>query len=165
VLHGVHHSVQPSATLTAAADYTLSLQKPGWQADLGELVARMQIRGQRLAEVRLDPPDLGPIRIHLSHGADHTQVVLQAQHPDTRLLLQMTADRLRDNLAESGHAQVQVQVQVGPDSGSGAFSRSDRDTASGFGTPGRAHHGSETFDDAPMEITHLRLSGRLDLFA
>ncbi|WP_213662302.1 flagellar hook-length control protein FliK [Stutzerimonas stutzeri] len=65
------------------------------------------------ATIRLDPPELGALEIHLSHESGRLNVQLTAAHADVARLLQQTSDRLRQELV--GQNFVQVNVQVGAD--------------------------------------------------
>ncbi|CAM5252401.1 hypothetical protein SSTU70S_04299 [Stutzerimonas stutzeri] len=65
------------------------------------------------ATIRLDPPELGALDIHLSHESGRLHVQLTAAHADVARLLQQTSDRLRQELV--GQNFVQVNVQVGAD--------------------------------------------------
>ncbi|MCF6752667.1 flagellar hook-length control protein FliK [Pseudomonas stutzeri] len=65
------------------------------------------------ATIRLDPPELGALEIHLSHESGRLNVQLSAAHADVARLLQQTSDRLRQELV--GQNFVQVNVQVGAD--------------------------------------------------
>lgn len=72
---------------------------------------------QQSATIRLDPPELGSLEIHLSHDAGRLTVQLSAANADVARLLQQTSDRLRQELVAQHF--VQVNVQVGADGQSG----------------------------------------------
>ncbi|MCQ4327253.1 flagellar hook-length control protein FliK [Stutzerimonas stutzeri] len=72
---------------------------------------------QQSASIRLDPPELGSLEIHLSHESGRLTVQLSAAHADVARLLQQTSDRLRQELV--GQHFVQVNVQVAADGQSG----------------------------------------------
>ena len=53
---------------------------------------------QQSASIRLDPPELGSLEIHLSHESGRLTVQLSAANADVARLLQQTSDRLRQEL-------------------------------------------------------------------
>ena len=86
------------------------LSSPGWSDALGRRVLVMADTRLRVAEVRLDPPELGPIEIRLSIRDDKAQVAFQAQHALTRDALESAMPRLREMLAEQGLVLSQATV-------------------------------------------------------
>lgn len=62
------------------------------------------------ATIRLDPPELGAMEIHISHESGRLNIQLSAAHADVSRLLQQTSDRLRQELVGQNFVQVNVQV-------------------------------------------------------
>lgn len=62
------------------------------------------------AELRLHPPELGPVRVHLRLEQGEVGVQFAAAHPATREALEAALPRLRELFQEQGLALVQVQV-------------------------------------------------------
>lgn len=79
---------------------------------------------QQSASIRLDPPELGSLEIHLSHESGRLTVQLSAANADVARLLQQTSDRLRQELVAQQF--VQVNVQVGADGRSGRQGQSQQ---------------------------------------
>ncbi len=102
----------PGAVPTAVLNLPQPLQQPGWDNALGERVVWMV--GQRLqsAEIRLNPPQLGPIevRVNLNHDQSQAQVSFTAQHAVVREALDAAVPRLRELFAEQGLSLGQVDV-------------------------------------------------------
>ncbi|RMH97188.1 flagellar hook-length control protein FliK [Pseudomonas songnenensis] len=118
---------RPAGGVTQGAERLLRLQGP--EAKWGEQMLhalrehveiQLQQR-QQSASIRLDPPELGSLEIHLSHESGRLSVQLSAANADVARLLQQTSDRLRQELVAQHF--VQVNVQVGADGQSG---RQDR---------------------------------------
>lgn len=113
----------PASSVAPGAERLLKLQAP--EAKWGEQMlhalrehveVQLQQR-QQSASIRLDPPELGSLEIHLSHESGRLTVQLSAAHADVARLLQQTSDRLRQELV--GQHFVQVNVQVAADGQSG----------------------------------------------
>jgi hypothetical protein len=77
---------------------------------LSERVNWMINQKQNTATIRLDPPFLGKLDVHIKFADDATTVVFQTQHAQTRDLIESASVRLRDFLQESGYQNVNVDV-------------------------------------------------------
>ncbi|MCW3150574.1 flagellar hook-length control protein FliK [Stutzerimonas stutzeri] len=110
---------RPAPSALHGSERLLKLQTP--QARWGEQMLQalrdnveLQLQQKiQSATIRLDPPELGALEIHLSHESGRLHVQLTAAHADVARLLQQTSDRLRQELV--GQNFVQVNVQVGAD--------------------------------------------------
>ncbi len=121
---------RPASSVAPAAERLLKLQAP--EAKWGEQMlhalrehveVQLQQR-QQSASIRLDPPELGSLEIHLSHESGRLTVQLSAANADVARLLQQTSDRLRQELVAQQF--VQVNVQVGADGRSGRQGQSQQ---------------------------------------
>ncbi|MDH3389948.1 MAG: flagellar hook-length control protein FliK [Gammaproteobacteria bacterium] len=81
-----------------------------WGNGLGERVNWMINQKQNSATIRLDPPTLGKLDVHVRVADDATTITIQTQHAQTRDLIETAALRLRDYLQESGYQNVNVDV-------------------------------------------------------
>jgi hypothetical protein len=77
---------------------------------LSERVNWMINQKQNTATIRLDPPLLGKLDVHIKFADDATTVVFHTQHAQTRDLIESASVRLRDFLQESGYQNVNVDV-------------------------------------------------------
>lgn len=84
--------------------------QPGWDQALSERV--LWVAGQKLqsAEIKLNPPQLGPIEVRVQMHQDQAQVSFTAQHAVVREALEASMPRLRDMLNASGFNLVDVNV-------------------------------------------------------
>lgn len=121
---------RPASSVALGAERLLKLQAP--EAKWGEQMlhalrehveVQLQQR-QQSASIRLDPPELGSLEIHLSHESGRLTVQLSAANADVARLLQQTSDRLRQELVAQQF--VQVNVQVGADGRSGRHGQSQQ---------------------------------------
>lgn len=151
----------------------LSAPAPVHQAELGagpqdaafagELAAQVDVMVQgdlQQAELRLNPVDLGPIRIELRLTGNTADVLFSAAHDTTREGIARSMDQLREMLASQGLNLGQAEVgarQAGQDrQDSDAQARSSRRVAgTGGGTA------------APVAVAPRprALRGMLDLYA
>jgi hypothetical protein len=76
--------------------------KPGWNEALGERVTWMAGNKVQNAELRLNPAELGPVRVHISIDDGNATVNFTAQHPLTRDAIEQALPRLREMLADQG---------------------------------------------------------------
>ena len=69
--------------------------EPGWDAELGSRVRWLADRGNSLAELRLNPPELGSLTIRVSNDGERTSVTFFAQNPLARELLEAALPKLQ----------------------------------------------------------------------
>lgn len=76
-----------------------------WSRDLGDTVRWMAGAKQSVAELRLNPPELGPLQIVLTLGGDdqrQASVAFVSAHGEVRQAIEAALPQLRDMLAGSG---------------------------------------------------------------
>lgn len=73
-----------------------------WGNALQDRVLWMTTRNIQNAEIRLNPAELGPIRVQVSVQDDAAQLTFTAQHAQTRDALEIALPRLREMLSENG---------------------------------------------------------------
>lgn len=100
-------------TQTAAASVSLPQQpfslaqqqllSPNWGRAMGERAIMMAQHGPRVAQIQLDPPELGAmqIRIHMQ-GGDQVSVSFTSANPMVREALEQQMPRLREMFADQG---------------------------------------------------------------
>jgi flagellar hook-length control protein FliK len=95
---------------------------------MGNRMQMMVSQRMKEVEVKLDPVELGPVRIHLKMDEENkAHVTLSAQHGLTRDMLENALPRLRDMLAQQG-------VDIGSatvDSGAGQQASDQQQQSSG----------------------------------
>jgi flagellar hook-length control protein FliK len=102
----------PAPALTVAAVATASpplrlqidaaVGTAAWNTDLGQQVTWMVREKIQVAELHLNPPDLGPLDIKLTVGEHETTAVFTSPHGAVREAIESALPRLREVLAESG---------------------------------------------------------------
>ncbi|SFC17492.1 hook-length control protein FliK [Marinospirillum celere] len=107
-------TAQPTAARMAASMPTMpSMAQATAQANaeaLSNRITMMQGRGMQVAEMRLDPPDLGNLRIQIRMQGDQASVILQSPNAQARDLLENALPRLREMLEEQGLSLVDASV-------------------------------------------------------
>ncbi len=78
------------------------LQQPGWDRAFGNGIRWLVDQKVQVAEIRLNPPNLGPIEVRLKVEGDRTHVNIVAPHATTREAVEAALPRLREMFAESG---------------------------------------------------------------
>jgi flagellar hook-length control protein FliK len=83
------------------------------QVDQVVKAARIAVsRGSSLVQLRLDPPELGHLRIEIKQTSSGLQLQLQATTVKAQQLLEQTSTHLRSALESQGFQTVQVEVQL-----------------------------------------------------
>uniref|UniRef100_UPI00261EC44E flagellar hook-length control protein FliK n=1 Tax=uncultured Paenalcaligenes sp. TaxID=1588925 RepID=UPI00261EC44E len=100
----------PAAPL--AASHSLQITTPvqqtaQWGADFSRVMVQLgqqgaQNPGLQTAEIRLDPPELGPLRIVLSVTESVANAMIFAAHAQTRLTVEQALPQLQQQLAQAG---------------------------------------------------------------
>jgi flagellar hook-length control protein FliK len=159
-------SQSASSSLGIRSAISLPVQIPvgqtGWDSAVGDKIQWMVSRQVQSAEIKLTPPNLGPMEIKLSIQNDQTSVQFVASHAATREALEAAIPRLREmfgeiqlNLANVDVSQQQANgSQAGNDSGSGSTEGYDD-----------ANGGSETGRSSAESLATQQGSGLLDTYA
>jgi flagellar hook-length control protein FliK len=98
----------PPATVDAIAT---PVGAPGWGAEVAQKVAQVIFLRSETAEIRLNPPQLGPVDVRISFATDQPSVLITAPDPTTRSALEQALPHLRDLLAQQGITLGQASVQ------------------------------------------------------
>ena len=91
---------------------------------------------QQVAELTLNPPDLGPLQVVLSIANDEATATFVAQHADVRQALESALPRLKEMMAESG---ITLNSATVSQEGAGQQNGFDRQDRSGGQRGGRTH--------------------------
>lgn len=75
---------------------------PGWDEALGQKVVWLVSQQQQVAELHLNPPDLGPLEIVLTVSNDQASALFVSSHASVREAIETALPRLREMMAENG---------------------------------------------------------------
>ena len=103
-LHNQPAASAPSAAAQAAVQTQLAtpLDHPAWGSELGQKLVWMVADKLHVAEMHINPPQLGPVDIKLTVDGNETTAVFTSPHSEVRQVLESSLPKLREVLAESG---------------------------------------------------------------
>lgn len=114
-LSDLHASVRHPAA--AGADAAMALRQPGplpalsvaprvgaaeWGGAVGEKMVWMANQNHQVAELHLNPPNLGPLEVRLTISNDQASALFVSQHSAVRDAIETALPRLREMLADNG---------------------------------------------------------------
>ncbi|MEJ2621425.1 MAG: flagellar hook-length control protein FliK [Candidatus Thiodiazotropha sp.] len=154
----------PSA-LGSRASIVLPLNTPvgqaGWDQAVGERIQWMVNQNVQQAEIKLTPPNLGPLEIKISMHNDQTNVTFIAAQAPTREALESSIPRLREMFGEINLNLANVDVgqqQAGEPGRDGATDRYNSGTVS-------VHEASQSWSAGSASSRILSGDGLLDTYA
>lgn len=86
----------------SAMQIAVPVASPGWGEALADKVMWMSSQGSQVAELRLDPPHLGPLEVRITVTNDQATAVFVSHHSAVREAIETAMPRLREMLADSG---------------------------------------------------------------
>jgi flagellar hook-length control protein FliK len=105
-------STTPSSLSAAGTTPFLPITLHGnkWQNDLTQQITWLRNASIDMAEIELDPKELGPLTIKIAANGSETQVSIQASHSQTRDLFDANQERLRELLQQQGLSLAKFDV-------------------------------------------------------
>lgn len=97
---GVTGASAPAPAATAAL--TPEVGSAEWGKALGQHVVQISNAGQQVAELQLNPPGLGPLKVTLNLSDNQMQAMFVSAHAEVRAAVEQALPQLRATLAESG---------------------------------------------------------------
>jgi flagellar hook-length control protein FliK len=89
---------QPSALLEVAAP----VSEPGFADALSRQVVWMVDKDAQIAELRINPPELGPVEVRLTLNGDEALAHFASPHAEVREAIESAVARLREAMAQAG---------------------------------------------------------------
>ncbi|HSI21456.1 MAG TPA: flagellar hook-length control protein FliK [Methylophilaceae bacterium] len=136
---------------------------PSWGDVLGDRVMWMVGQQQQGAELRLNPPSLGPLEIKLSMSDGQATLTFNTQHLPVKEALEAATPRLREMFGESGINLGNVSVNVG------LASQQQQGEQQQAGRSSQGWRQEQTGNDftsmLPTAVTSLGRNGMVDFFA
>ncbi len=83
---------------------------PGWDVALGQKLVWVANQTNQVAELHLNPPNLGPLEVRLTINNDQTTAIFVSNHPEVRDAIESAIPRLREMLADNGLTLGNVSV-------------------------------------------------------
>ena len=108
-------AVAPNALPPAMATLAPEVGSSAWGKALGQQVIYLGTTGQQVAELQLNPPGLGPLKVSLSMNEQQMQAMFVSAHASVRTAVEAALPQLRSTLADSGislgHTSVGAESQ------------------------------------------------------
>lgn len=107
------HGANPATSAASSLSIATPLPSPQWPSDFGrQFVALSQNAGNQpqTAELRLDPPELGPIRITININDNVAHAVFVSAHASVRNAIENALPQLQQQLAQAGISLGQTNV-------------------------------------------------------
>jgi len=116
---GTHTEIAPSVPRTGLPVMTVDVPvgRPDWGKAVGERIQWLLGKEVQQAELKLNPPHLGPLEVRISLQHDQANVSFLAAHAPTREALEASLPRLREMFGDANFNL--VNVDVGQHQGSG----------------------------------------------
>jgi flagellar hook-length control protein FliK len=90
------------ADVAAAASLAPGVGSPEWGKALGHQIIHMSQTASQVAELQLNPPGLGPLKITLSLNDQQMQATFVSAHESVRAAIEAALPQLRSTLADNG---------------------------------------------------------------
>jgi len=100
---------QASATATQI-EIKQSINSPNWSKAFVENMSMISLSKKQMAEIRLDPPDLGPISVKIHQHMGETTIQFQVHHSDVKQMVETNITKLRDALSQQGLDNVNIEL-------------------------------------------------------
>lgn len=112
-----HTAAAAAATAAARPVIAPNVGDGQWAQALGQQMVRLSTQGNQTAELDLNPPNLGPLKVVLNVVNDQAQAQFVSPHQAVRAAVEASLPHLRTSLAEAG---IQLgQTSVGAESFAG----------------------------------------------
>ncbi len=135
-------------------------QHPGWNQAVGDRLQWMVGHHIQSADIRLDPPELGRLDVHIQLHKDHASVVFTAPNQQVRDALESAVPRLREMMGNIGLSLGDVNVSQH------SFSQGQQANENARSTNIMANNETENDRlEAIAPITPRRGIGMLDAYA
>ena len=169
-------AIVANTTTSAAATLKLPLAPPvgsdGWGAALGKQVVWLGNSGNQTAELHLNPPDLGPLKVTLTINDNQAQAMFVSAHQSVRSAVEAALPQLRNSLADNGISLGNTSVSA--DTQQQQQSAFAQQQGAQDGSRGNFHRGGNSgapsdmqtvADRTPAPVSRRSSNGNVDTFA
>ncbi|MGO2331598.1 MAG: flagellar hook-length control protein FliK [Pseudoalteromonas nigrifaciens] len=116
------------ASLDPGVMQALNIIKSDAAKMLQERVSSMLSINNKVAEIRLDPPEMGSMQIRIRSDAEQAQINFVVQNQQAKEALEQSLPRLREMLAQQGIDLGESTISYGEPGGQGAEQNDDNDS-------------------------------------
>jgi flagellar hook-length control protein FliK len=145
---------------TAVLEVPASVHGREFADALAQQIVWMADKDAQVAELRINPPELGPVEVRLEISGDEATVQFASAHAEVRNALDGAIARLRESMAQAGISlgEASVSAESFREQAAGEFAREGRD-----GQRGNRDNAEPSWQSAPLPSAVRR--GLVDLFA
>ena len=124
---------RPVAQPTAVREVPVPVGSTGFADAFSQQVVWMVDKDAQVAELRLNPPELGPVEVRLTLSGDEASAQFVSPHAEVRAAIESSIVRLRESMAEAGIQLGEASVSADSFRGDQATPQSDtRHARSGY---------------------------------
>lgn len=159
----VSTSMQANAQGNSANTIAAPLGSSAWPQEFSQRITWLSTQQSQVAELHLNPPDLGPMSVVLSVTDNQATALFTSPHSAVREAIENAMPQLRERLADNGImlGNATVSDQSSRDSGAGNFASHGNNARTAINGTAES---SQTSLPAPVTVTR-RHNGILDTFA
>ncbi len=167
-LQSIPVSYRSFAGTSQASTYVQTpVANPQWGDAVAERMVWFSVKSVASAELKLDPPELGPLQVRITTQGDQTSITFTSQHLAVRDALDQSLPRLREIFSENGLnlSNVDVSEQGGERQNARKFDAEGNELA-GSDSSQDDQHGSteEDISEGEQEVAGLQI-GLVDDYA
>ena len=101
-----------SQQLTQTTRIPVRVGNEGWNTAIGQHMLRMSTEQMKSAELELNPPELGPLKIVLDLQSDQLSTTFVTGSAQVQQALEASVPRLQEMMSQAGYQLNQVNVQT-----------------------------------------------------
>lgn len=143
---------------TPALEVALPVQHRDWASTFSERVTLTVSEGLQSAELRVNPEELGPVRIRVSMDRNEASLVFAAAHPLVRAAIEEALPTLRESLQQAG-------LQLGETFVAGGQPQGGQEQAGSRSGLPRSDKSGETQAVTAEHVRHVSASLLVDTYA
>jgi len=149
---------------------TLSMSVPfgatsAWQQSFGEKVMWMVNKNIQGAEIKLNPPELGPLQVKITMQQDLASIQFTSQNHQVREIIESAIPRLREMFGDSGINLADVDVSdKSPDNNNRSLLSSDQTDEQTMNGNDPRFTRSEDDEIIEHNLLHTQELGRIDYY-
>ncbi|GHC26148.1 flagellar hook-length control protein FliK [Aidingimonas halophila] len=158
-----------SATAMPTPTLTQPISSQAWQQQLGQQMINMSRQGDQQVDLKLNPPELGPLSVSLKVGDQGAQAQFLSSHAQVRQAVEQAIPQLREALEEQGISLGEAMVGEHPQGQQQQAGFSDEGSGNRVAIPGGSS--GSVLDEQQTGLIpastdiNTSLNGRVDLYA
>ena len=158
---------KPNQTASAPPAISVPLKNPDWGDELSNRVSWMVQHDVQTANIKINPPHLGPLEVHVSMSKDHVDVSFNSHHAAVKEALDASMPKLKEMLGSSGLQLGDANVNQHSFSGQNQHNSQGTNYSQSADTGAQGGISSFTVDDGETggSMVYSWDPGRIDFYA